>query len=199
MKDCSIQRMAAYAAVGAVTAFVIAAWGLLFAGCAGGYRVDTQTGADGTTTYTVANNEIDTEGGTKYDEFARQDRHIEKRCFLDLRAYDKPGVERTFGLVLTYIGSTALDIKPGRSLEIIVGLNSTTLSAGGGEVKKSKDPSTKLVTESVAYPVSLELLIAMSEAEEIQVIVTGQDGKVKGSFNDKNFLNLRRFVDEYAQ
>ena len=172
---------------------------LLSVGCAGRYCIDTNTGADGTTTYTMASNEIDIEGGTKYDAFAQQDHHIEKRCFLDLRARDKPGAARTFQLVLTYIGSTALDIAPGRSLEIVIGLNSTTLSAGGGEVTKSMDPSTKLVTESVAYPVSSGLLIAMSEAEAVQVIVIGQDGKVKGSFSDRNFATLRRFVEEYVQ
>jgi len=199
MRHGSIQRIAGSAVVGAGVAIVVAVSALVSTGCAGGYRVDTHTTADGTTTYTVANNEINAEGGTKYDAFAEQDRHIEKRCFLDLRAYDKPGAKRTYGLIVTYVGSAALDIKPGRSLEIVIGLNSTTLSAGGGEVTKSKDPSTKLVTESVAYPVSPELLIAMSEAEEIQVIVSGQEGKVKGFFNDKNFVNLRRFVGEYVE
>jgi hypothetical protein len=199
MRHCSIQRTAACAATGAAVAVVVVVSALFSAGCAARYRVDTQKSADGTTTYTVANNEITTEGGTKYDAFAEQDRHIEKRCFLDLRACDKPGAKRTFSVVLTYIGSAELNIKPGRSLEIVIGLNSTTLSAGGGEVTKTKDPSTKLVTESVAYPVSSELLIAMSEAEEIQVIVNGEDGRVKGSFNDENFANLRRFVDEYVE
>ena len=173
---------------------------LLSAGCAGRYRVDTQTGADGTTTHTVINNEIATEGGTKYnDGFSERNRHVEKRCFLDLRAREKPGAGKAFELVLTYIGTTALNIEPGRSLEIVIGLNSTMLSAGGGAVRKSKDPSTKLVTESLDYPVSPQLLLSMAEAATIQVIVSGEDGEVRGSFDDENFANLRRFVNDYVQ
>jgi hypothetical protein len=102
-------------------------------------------------------------------------------------------------LVLTYIGTTALNIEPGRSLEIVIGLNSTMLSAGGGAVRKSKDPSTKLVTESLDYPVSPQLLLSMAEAATIQVIVSGEDGEVRGSFDDENFANLRRFVNDYVQ
>ncbi len=199
MKSSSSRRTAARMAARMAFGGILMLCVLFAIGCAGRYRVDTRTSADGMTTHVLANNEIDIEGGTKYDGFAQQDHHVEKRCFLDLCAYDKPGTKRTFGLLLTYIGSTELDIKPGRSLEIVIGLNSTTLSAGGGEVTKSKDPSTKLVTESVAYPVSSELLIAMSEAEAIQVVVTGQAGEVKGSFNGKNFANLRQFVTEHVQ
>jgi hypothetical protein len=122
-----------------------------------------------------------------------------RSCFLDLRAREKSGGEKTFELVLTYIGSTALNIEPGRSLEIVIGLNSTTLSTGGGAVRKSKDPSTKLVTESLDYPVSPQLLLEMAEAETIQVIVSGEDGELRGSFDDENFETLRRFVDDYVQ
>jgi len=200
MNSLSIRWIAARAAGGVVLGSIVMVSALLSAGCAGRYRVDTQTGADGTTTHTVINNEIATEGGTKYyDGYSEGGRHVEKRCFLDLRARDKSGVGRTFELVLTYIGSTALNIEPGRSLEIVIGLNSTVLSAGGGAVRRSKDPSTKLVTESLDYPVSPQLLLEMAEAETIQVIVSGGDGELRGSFDDENFATLRRFVDDYVQ
>lgn len=200
MNSSSISRMAAWMAGGVVPGSVVMLAALLSAGCAGRYRVDTQTDADGTTTYTVINNEIATEGGTKYnDGFSERNHHVEKRCFLDLRARETPGVGRTFELVLTYIGTTALNIEPGRSLEIVIGLNSAMLSAGGGAVRKSKDPSTKLVTESLNYPVSPQLLLSMAEAETIQVIVSGEDGEVRGSFDDENLANLRRFVNDYVQ
>jgi hypothetical protein len=199
MNRSSIRRAAAGTGGGVFLAAAVLLFALASTGCGGRYRVDTQISDDGTTTYTLANNEIVVEGGTKYyGGLDERDRRIEKQCFLDLRAREKPGAGRTFELVLTYVGLKGLNIMPGRSLELVVDANSSVLSAVGG-VRQSRDPSGTLVTESLDYPVSSKLLLRMAEATTIRVIVSGQDGEVTGAFYETNFANLRRFVDDYVQ
>jgi hypothetical protein len=184
------RRTIGLAAVGVVV--------LLTAGCASSYRVVTDVLDDGTTTYTLANNEIKVEGATKYYGFEEGRSSVEKRCVLDVRAREKEGGERTFELLLTYTGVTALNIAPGRSLEVVADLNSYVLSAGS-PAKKERDPSGQYFTESLDYAVSADVLVAMAEAQTLRVIVKGRDGDARGSFDEKGYADFRRFVDEYVR
>ncbi len=183
----------------AVSLAVVGSVVLLTAGCAGSHRVETNLRDDGTTTYTLTNNEIKIEGATKYHGgFEEGSSIVEKRCTLDVRASDAPGKKRTFELLLTYTGTDPMNIEPGRSLEIVADLNSYVLSAGSG-VTRTRDPSGQYYTESLGYPVSGKVLVSMAEAQSVQVIVKGPLGDARGSFDDTNFADFRRFVADYVR
>jgi len=78
---------------------LIGALAFVTAGCASTPRVVTDVLDDGTTTYTLANNEIKVEGATKYYGFEEGSSIVEKRCVLDVRACEKEGKETTFELL----------------------------------------------------------------------------------------------------
>lgn len=177
---------------------VIAAAALLASGCASSRPVVTQVLDDGTTTYTLMNNEIKVAGATKYYGFEEGSSLVEKRCVLDVRARENRGEEKTFELLLTYSGLSALNIEPGRSLEIAADLNSYVLSADGG-ARRGRDPSGQHFTESLDYPVSAGMLVAMADARTVSITVKGRDGDARGSFDKKNFADFRRFVDAYVR
>ena len=164
-------------------------------GCGGSRGIDTKISGDGTTTRTLANNEVKLEGALKYHGSGERSYTIEKQCFLDFRARETASGETTYEIVLTYIGVEELGIEPGRSLEFVADLNSYVLSAEGAG-KRERDPAGKSFTETLVYPVSGERLLRLSEAESLQVMVNGRAGKVRGSFDGVNFANLRRFVTE---
>ena len=171
---------------------------LLAIGCAKSYRTETDQRDDGTTTHTLANLEIKVEGATKYFGFEEGSSTVEKQCVFDVRAYDRPGQRRTFELLLTYRGAEAMNIEPGRSLEIVADLNSYVLSAGSGPTR-TRDPSGKFFTESLAYPIAGDVLVTMAEAQTVEVIVKGPSEDAKGSFDEKSFGEFRRFVDEFVR
>lgn len=185
------------AAARAIALLLLGVLALLSAGCASSHRVATRVLDDGTSTYTLSNNEIKVEGAVKYYGIDERSASVEKRCVLDVRATDSPGKERTFELLLDYTGAQALNIEPGRSLEIVADLNSYVLSAGGGT--KTRDPSGRQFNETLAYPVSADVLIAMAEAGTVRIIVKGRDGDARGHFDAKNFADFRPFVAEYVR
>jgi hypothetical protein len=171
---------------------------LLAAGCAGSYHVVTNVRDDGTTTYTLAHNEISVEGASKYVGSVLTSSIIEKRCVLDVRASDDPGGKRTFELLLTYIGKDPMDMEPGRSLEIIADANSYVLSARGGTTR-TRDPSGTSYTESLIYPVTRDVLLSMADAQSVQTLVKGPREDVRGYFDEKNLADFRRFVSDYVR
>jgi len=167
----------------------------LVAGCGGSHGIETKVSSDGTATRTLSNSEIKLEGAMKYTGSGERSYIIEKQCFLDYRARETVSGEMTYEIVLTYMGIEELGIEPGRSLEFAADLNSYVLSADGPG-KKQRDPTGKSYTETLAYPVSGERLMRISEADAVRVIVSGRAGEVKGAFDEVNFANLRRFVAE---
>lgn len=181
--------------IGLALAGVVA---LLALGCAGSQRVVTDVLDDGTTTRTLRNIEVKVEGATKYYGFEEGRSVVEKRCVFDVRAYEKQGEGTTFELLLTYTGVSALNIEPGRSLEVVADFNSYVLSARG-DTRRARDPSGHQFTESLDYPVSAEVLIAMAEAGTFRVIVKGRDGDARGSFDENSFAEFRRFVDSHVR
>jgi hypothetical protein len=164
-------------------------------GCGGSRGIDTRISGDGTTTRTLANNEVKLEGAMKYHGSGERSYTIEKQCFLDFRARETTSGETTYEIVLTYTGVDELGIEPGRSLEFVADMNSYVLSAEGA-AKKQRDPTGDFFTEILVYPISGERLLRMAEAESLQVMVNGRAGKVRGFFDGVNFANLRRFVGE---
>lgn len=195
MQPASLGRVA----VSLIGVVVLASVLLQTTGCAGRGRVSTKVRDDGTTTHTLANIEIMIEGGSEFvADHLRGRSKIEKRCVLDVRASEKPGGKTTFELAITYTAVDALNIEPGRSLEVVADLNSYVLSAGSS-ARKTRDPSGRYFTESLSYPVSADLLISMAEARTVLVAVKGYEGEAKGYFDTKNFADFRRFVDDYVR
>ena len=182
-------------AVWASAVFLIVDAIALCSGCGGSRGIDTKISGDGTTTRTLANNEVKLEGAMKYHGSGERSYTIEKQCFLDFRARETTSGETTYEIVLTYTGVDELGIEPGRSLEFVADMNSYVLSAEGA-ARKQRDPTGDFFTEILIYPISGERLLRMAEAESLQVMVNGRAGKVRGSFDGVNFANLRRFVGE---
>lgn len=171
---------------------------LYLGGCAAPYHLEKKTHEDGSVDYVMFNNEITVEGAAKYHaEFREGNYGVERRCFVDVRKSVIPDGEVTYGIVVKYVGSDWLNIEKGRSLELVVGINSFVLSAEG-DLDRQKDPTGDFVTEILDYPVSRELLLRLAQADKVDVIVNGHAGEVKGYFNEQNFTSIRRFVTEHV-
>lgn len=180
-----------------MTALALAA-ALLAPGCGGSRRLETRALDDGTTIHTLRDVEVKVEGATKHYGFEEGTSSVEKRCVLDVRAREEAGRETDFELLVTYEGTNALNIEPGRSLEIVADWNSYVLSASGG-VERARDPSGRGYTESLAYAVSADVLVAMAEAETLRLILKGRDGDARGTFEEKSLAEFRMFVDSHAR
>jgi hypothetical protein len=178
------------------SAFLLAAGATGFvAGCGGSRGIDTKILSDGTTTRTLANNEVKLEGAMKYYGSGERDYVIERQCYLDYRARETASGETMYEIVLAYIGVEELGIEPGRSLEFEADLNTYVLTAEGPG-KRQRDPTGKSFKETLVYPVESERLMKLSEAASVRVTINGRAGAVKGSFDGENFSNLRSFVAE---
>ncbi len=168
------------------------------AGCASPYHINKQTHDDGTEDYVLFNNEIVVEGAAKYHaEFQEGNYSLDRQCFLDVRRSQHGNGDLTYGLIVRYVGSDWLTIEKGRSLELVIGINSFVFSAEG-DLDRQKDPTGNFVTETLDYPVSSDILRRLTDADKVDVIVTGRAGEVRGYFDDRNFANIRRFVHEYV-
>lgn len=175
-----------------------AALAVLAAGCGKARRVETRVRDDGAVTHTLTNNEVRVEGAVKYHaEFVEGNYSVEKRIVLDVQSVEEPQASGSYALLLTFMGASALNIEPGRSLEIVADLNSYVLSAEG-EAKRSRDPTGQYYTEYLRYPVSRDVLASMAESGTVQVIVKGRDGDAMGYFDETNFADFRNFVAEHA-
>jgi hypothetical protein len=191
MGFASARRAAVLAAAVLAAALAIG----LAGGCGGSRGIDAKVLADGTTTRTVGNSEVKLEGAMKYYGSGERDYTLERQCFLDYRARETAAGETSYEIVLTYTGIDELGIEPGRSLEIEADLNAYVLSADG-PAKRQRDPAGRGYTEILTYPVSGDRLMKISEAGSVQVKINGRGGVVKGSFDEVNFSDLRRFVAE---
>jgi hypothetical protein len=171
---------------------------ITIAGCGGTYHVNTDHGDDGTTVITMDNNEIKVEGAMKFHAESLEGNYtVEKQLYVNLRKIEREGEDPTFAFLVNYIGMSYLKIEKGRSLELIVDGRSHYFS-GEGEVRRQMDPSGDLFTERVDYPVKVDFLIRLIEAETIGVVVNGHDGEVQGYFDSDNIGALRRFVADYV-
>jgi hypothetical protein len=174
----------------------------LIVGCAGGYRVQSSIGADGTVIDRMVDNAIALEGEGQYSDYAIPGVDmdlvgIEQSCFLNASRHRAPDGSLTYYLLFSYTGPQRLNIGHRRSLELVIDRKYSIVLVGQGEVARDQDKMNKTFTESFEYLIPVETLVMLSRADEANVIVTGEF-ELRGYFDGGNFSNYVKFVENYV-
>jgi hypothetical protein len=162
--------------------------------------VDTQTKSDGLVISETIENEVTIIGGRALGGYQQPG----QRCFLDAQRREYPDGSVTYHLLLRSVSRDWLRIRPERSLHLVMGRDSVSLSGDGPSVRErlpDLDPrwwKKPHVTESQEYQISPRDLHRLADAAKVDVIVSGANRELNAHFGVKTFNTLRRFVKEYV-
>jgi hypothetical protein len=171
--------------------------------CAGGYHVERHVDELGTETVVMDKNEIGIEGEGEYSDYAISGTEmyltgVEQYCALDAARRTKMDGSRHYYLRLSYTGPRELNIVDRRSLKLVFDDQSVVTLAGRGEVERESEPMIGSWSEMFYYAIDDEVLVRMSEADEVHVIVTGSEFELQGYLLDRNFDAFQAFVKDYV-
>ena len=170
--------------------------------CAGGYHVERHVDDLGTETVTMDKNEIGIEGEREYSDYAISGTAmyltgVEQYCALDAVRRTKMDGSRHYYLRFSYTGPRELNIVDRRSLELIFDDQSTATLEGRGEVERESDPMSESWSETFYYAIDDEVLVRLSEANEVHVVVTGSEFELRCYLLERNFDAFQAFVRDY--
>jgi len=170
--------------------------------CAGGYHVERHVDDLGTETVIMDKNEIGIEGEREYSDYAISGTTmhltgVEQYCALDAVRRTKMDGSRHYYLRFSYTGPRELKIVDRRSLKLIFDDKSTATLEGRGEVERESDPMSESWSETFYYAIDDEVLVRLSEADEVHVVVTGSEFELRCYLLERNFDAFQAFVRDY--
>jgi hypothetical protein len=171
--------------------------------CTGQWNVKTTVDEYGYTVTHLADNEIGIEGERGYSDYAIECvgidlAGVERAVFLDPVKRARAGETPVYFLRLKYSGQEELHFERRKSLEMKIDNYGPYILKGFGAVSRSHDEINKTYVESFDYVVPMDVLLLIANATEVTLIITGRDLVLDGYLLERNFVNYRRFVDEYV-
>jgi hypothetical protein len=171
--------------------------------CAGGYHVERDIDDLGTETVIMDKNEIGIEGEREYSDYAISGTDmyltgVEQYCALDAARRTKMDGSRHYYLRFTYTGPRELNIVDRRSLQLVFDDQSSVTLSGRGEVERESDPMSGSWSETFYYAIDDEVLVRLSEADEVHVVVTGSEFELRCYLLERNFDAFQAFVRDYV-
>ncbi len=102
-----------------------------------------------------------------------------------------------YSLILTYISKDWISIEKGQSLKLIVDGKSFVFTGNGSLNHKTLTFGTD-IKEMAWYAITPEQIKTIINAGEVEVIITGSQDDVQRKFNKTNFLNFRKFYNQFC-
>lgn len=106
----------------------------------------------------------------------------------------------SFSVVIVYLGNTMSGwafIPEGETLRLLVDGERVALSGTGSA--GAREVQSQNVQEVAVYPISVDTLRKIANANEVRVRLEGTRRNTERHFSEANFKNVREFVDTYVQ
>ncbi len=164
----------------------------------GGYVAETYTADDGTKITRMNTKEI---GVAKQAQRTTGKYKGNSICYLDARKCQGSDGTVTYDLLLmiqwtdTGMLQTYQDMSTRESLTLVIDGESVTLWPKG-DATREKDQLSHYITDSSIYPVSVDVLRDLADADEVFVTVSGEGGTLEGYFENQNRAAFKRFWEE---